>query len=162
MEKQTPQPTQQHCDLEDICHPYVRNSKNYRIKRHCETPCHHDTRSRPYTSTTAPIEETPDHLYDRYKKEYILTDDVAFVRSKTMNCKGCVSNTCAEVCQLWQQQHDTAIRNATRNILLDDLVRWNDENRTNPQNTIARSHEWWIRRIYEQIESLRTTTQEHP
>ena len=74
--------------------------------------------------TPQPIEDTLDHLYDRYKKEYALTDDVAFVRSKTMNCKGCESNTCAEVCQLWQQEHDATIRNQT----LDDVWKARQKN----------------------------------
>lgn len=55
------------------------------------------------------------------KKEYELTEDIAFIRSKTMNCKGCESNTCAEVCQQWQKEHDAQVAKAERERVLDAM-----------------------------------------
>ena len=56
------------------------------------------------------------------KKEYELTEDIAFIRSKTMNCKGCESNTCAEVCQQWQKEHDAQVAKAAREQVLKDAI----------------------------------------
>ena len=63
------------------------------------------------------------------KKEYELTEDIAFIRSKTMNCKGCESNTCAEVCQQWQKEHDARVAKAAREQVLDELYKWICEDR---------------------------------
>ena len=62
------------------------------------------------------------------EQEYVLTEDTEIIRSKTMNCKGCGSNTCAEICQNWQRQHDAAIAKAERERVLDELVQMIKDN----------------------------------
>jgi len=104
-------------------------------------------------------------------KEYKLTEDIAFIRSKTMNCKGCESNTCAEVCQLWQREHDTAIRNAAtlaeRERMITEFIKIISAH-TIHSNSLKRDdvRDVWIlvggrSSIVDRIHSLRTQ-QEHP